>query len=326
MISVVTPNGSSKGVKGGKLDIKWTDTYDPAQVHIYLREGFNNPEVIVTGLNNENEYSWDIPADLASGSYNIEVADASDTTISHISQLFPIEDMNFTVTGGDNDTVVAGEPHTFFWEHNLQHGFLELAYETDPGNWVPIDTVALYEDFKTWTTPSGADYLPSTRVRIKSTLYPDVIEYVDNIIIDENFELAFVTAGGTTTERGTPFELKWDHNLNKGDLLLEYYDTGNWYKIADLPYYETSLEWLPPAGMEAEIQVRVRDTVDTWLSDTISNLSVQAASGSADTKRLVSYTGYNGKNNPTEAIDANGTGLNISTGRKPPSLMICCFM
>ncbi|MEX2345025.1 MAG: Ser-Thr-rich GPI-anchored membrane family protein [Balneolaceae bacterium] len=297
--------------EGEKLVVEWNASYTSGSVKIELVKGFQVIKALDTVAVHQGSYNnytvEDIPSVLDPGTdYKIKISDYSTGLPEAFSPPFEISDDRISSADGGNVTVVAGEPHTFSWENNLRNGLVELAYEKD-GLWMPLDTVGLHIYSHTWTTPSGADYQPSTRIRIRSMADPNVSALIGNITFDEFYELSFTTLNGTSMEREKPFELEWEHNLNRGSLILEYYDSGTWYPVTTLPWDETSYGWTPPPGIGSNIQVRITATAEPGISDAVSNLYVISPGGQGVAERAISFESYNLMNRPTELIDAAGT-------------------
>lgn len=205
-VSVSAPSGGQEYRDGDPVTINWTTHgYDSEYgVDIVLFKDGDADQELYGDTNDDGSASWTVDAATASAagssSFYIKVYELVQPGVrgpeSDISGSFTLKknQLNFITSGPI--TQPAGTDITLNWSDNLP-GTLQLHYEDAGGNWAFIETVGSAETSYDWSTPYGADYISSTRVRIRSTEYPAMTDYVNNISLTKNITVDEPAPGDT---------------------------------------------------------------------------------------------------------------------------------
>ncbi len=178
-LTVTSPNGGEKWIRGTTHTLKWSSTGSPgAYVKIELMKSGVLNKVIVSSTANDGSYSWTIPSTQTLGTdYKIRITSTSKPSITDSSNSnFAIVRGTLTVTSPNGgESWKRGTVHTITWSKSGSTGSYVKIELLKSGVVNRVITSSTANDGSySWTIPStqtlGTDY----KIRITSTSYSSI--------------------------------------------------------------------------------------------------------------------------------------------------------
>lgn len=316
-ITVTSPNGGERWVKGTTHSITWTSSGVFGKVKIQYKKG------IVTGtiadnVSNTGTYSWAIPSSQETRTdYKILITSKDDSTVK--------DESNSTFTIADPDPALAvtspngGETWTAGTTHNITWSAVSIPVNAD----IKIEllkgasvnrTITSTGRNKTysWTVPStqtdGSDY----RVRLTYVSQPSVQDTSDSYFnIDHVVGSITVTSpnGGERWVRGTTQSITWNSSGVGSSVKIEYKKGIVTGTITSSTSNDGNYTWSIPSSMETRNDYKI---IVTSLSDSSVKDESNSTFTIADPDPALSVTSPNGGETWTAGTTHNITWSSVS--------------
>jgi hypothetical protein len=295
-IIVTEPNGGLTYYSGANpLKIYWTSYLSglPSDsIDIYFTSDSGTTwQNIATHVPNSGLYSWPIPA-INSSTCLIRVQSAADSTIYDVSDsVFTIgipKDISVRFPNG-GEVFVADSTENINWVARLttlSHDSVEVLLSIDSGAvWIVISDALENDSLATWTIPeiNSTQCLIKIRSVVDTTIF-DVSDAVFEIAAPQYVGITSPNGGGTYTG-GATIPINWNARLvtRSVDSVDIHYspDAGvTWVLIAANEPNDSTYNWTLPKINSTQCLVRIRNTVDTTLTDISDSVfTIQSTNG-----------------------------------------------
>jgi len=292
-VTLTAPNGSEEWVVGSSQNVTWTKVGAIANVKLEYSTngGTSYPNVIVASTAAAaGAYAWTIP-DAIGTNRRVQVSDASDSTVSDVSNANFTIKAGFTVTspnGGEVWTI--GSPQTLTWTNTGTVANVKLEYSTDGGSTFPNVIAASVTNTGSygWTV---ADAISTTaRFRVS-----DVANASANDMSNANFKIRgalLLTApnGSEAWSINSSQDITWTRTGSIPNVKLEYSTNGfsdelqTYVITASTPADPAPSDnngtyaWTIPDAPGTTNKVRVSDAADATVSDlSNANFSIKGS-------------------------------------------------
>lgn len=277
-ISIIQPNVGESWEAGEIYVIEWTSvSVDSVDIY-YSTDSGSNWELIVESIVSSNgQYSWVVPNNPNITS-RIKIESTSNQSIQDISDVdFTIEGYSLDINspnGGEN--WVSGSNRTIAWTADDNIDIISLDYSTDNGsswNLIQSDLDASLGSYS-WSVPN----IPSTTtlIRVRDPFginndESDAVFTVSGVRIDSPAENEAVISGQS-------FDIEWTSaGVTNVDIAYSTNSGTNWNVIGNgVNAGQSKFPWNVPAIGSSSVQVRVRGSSDSTLSD-LNTISILQA-------------------------------------------------
>ncbi|HOP49712.1 MAG TPA: hypothetical protein PK887_03720 [Ignavibacteriales bacterium] len=251
-IKVISPKSGDIWYGGKSYIISW-DHSTATTFGIYYRMAPSGSwTTINTYINNQKNYTWQIPTNMTTGSYQIKVADYTGIEPEGISGIFQIISPTIKLTSPtENQAIKANTDFNITWEAK-DVNYLKCQYSTDNGSsWSTIfdNQVATATGSYNWKVPNID--APKCIMRLSDASNPDIQFDVPFSIVKPNVTFNAPTQGVIWLS-GTNKTIRWISS-NLQYVRLDYStDGGNsWININSSVFTnnnaETTYSWIVPS-------------------------------------------------------------------------------
>ena len=283
---LTAPNGTEGWQINTTQNVTWTRTGSLLNVKLeYSTNGFADElqtVVIIASTpadpapaDNNGVYGWLIP-DAPSATVKVRVSDASDATVSDISNgNFSIKGSVTMVSPNGGEVWVVGENRNITWTKFGAIANVKLEYSTDGGTTYPVgnlitaSTAAASLSYS-WTVPDAI----STQVRVRIS---DASDATVNDQSDGNFKIRGSIAvgapnGGEIWIVGASQNITWTRTGSFANVKLEYSTNGGTTYpnviTASTTAAPLSFAWTIPDATGTQLRVQASDAADATVVDT----------------------------------------------------------
>ncbi|MBX2976571.1 MAG: hypothetical protein KF721_10580, partial [Ignavibacteriaceae bacterium] len=271
-LRVISPNGGEQLQAGSTRQIYWSSgNITNVRIEYSLNDGNSWNTIVASTPAAAQAYSWTIPQNISSSSARIRITDASNNSITDISDnVFSLSDLVLTSPVG-GEQFQLGKSYNITWTSNSVSGNLRLEYSSDAGvtwNLIAGSVIASLGQYN-WLV-SGVT--PSSQVRIKITS-------VNNpLLVSEgaDFTVSRLTltspVGGEFWSSGTTHSITWNSQLiNNLNIYYSINNGTNWNLIANVPAATASYNWNIPANLNSDdMKIKLSDASNGLVSDSSS--------------------------------------------------------
>lgn len=282
-VEVLQPNGGESWAVGTTHLISWIDDL-PEAVDIKLVNGSTTTDIVsgVTG----STYSWDIPSSQATNThYKVKIVSTLDNSI------YDRSDANFAITASTGTFIeviqpnggeswARGNDYMISWNDDL---FEDVNIKLVKGGVVTDIADNVSGSTYTWSIPSGQAVGGNYKIKIISSLDPNVKDYSD-----ANFSITassgtFVTViqpnGGESWAKGTSHLISWNDDFTEAvDIKLK---RGGTITTIASGVSGSTYTWNIPSSQAtaSNYKVKIYSTLDATIKDySDANFTISATS------------------------------------------------
>ncbi|NUN07635.1 MAG: T9SS type A sorting domain-containing protein [Ignavibacteriaceae bacterium] len=263
-ITVLAPNGGELIQAGTNYSVTWNSTTSVQNVKIeYTTDnGTNWTSIINSTAAAGGNYTWQVPAGLASSSMLVRISDAATALLitDQSDNVFSVSSIQLTAPNG-GEYLAVGSTKQITWNNGPGIANVRLDYSIDNGsNWILIaNNISAGSQNYNWTVPNNSS--SSVRVRISDASNASIYD-----LSDTTLKIGFVTVtapnGGETWQVGRTRNITWNASSNISNVAL-YYSTdagSNWITIeTSFNAAAGSYSWVVPDAVGTIARIRIAD-------------------------------------------------------------------
>lgn len=244
-ITVTQPTSSAEVREKDNLQVGWTSSLVDGDVAIELwRSNGSSYIKRVSNINNDGNYSFEIPTNVNTGSHFIRIEGMNGNPVDE-SETFSIIRNYVAITTTNGTSVPAGDPVNIGWNQNLETGTVRLDYrKVGQSGWTQIDPdEARGSSPYTWNTPD--DLFGEYEVRVRS----NANSWVDDIMTLNLTESIIVTGPGGDGSwlQGEKLTFNWTSNYDFELMDAVLLRDGSSYNVmADNDQNNGTIDWTIP--------------------------------------------------------------------------------
>lgn len=339
-IRITSPNGGEVLEGGSKFTIKWTGsvTFDKIDIEYYNGSKW---VVIVNGTEDDGSYSWTVPKiNTTKARLWIKGWHSSDNATDYTDSTFTIggeaPDINITAPNG-GEILSGGTTYTIRWQSSTTFDKVDIEYFNGT-KWIVIKNGTEDDGAYPWTVPN----ISTTKARLWIKGWSgngNPVDYTDNYFTIGPALPGTITVaspnGGEVWAKSSTENITWTSSGEVGNVKILYSTDGgyrNWTTIVSSTANDGSYAWKLPDILADDCLVKVRDAVNSQISDVSNGLFVIGGppqivlnktrfnfghiknGASPCTQTLFIYNGGSGTLNWTAEADASWINLHPSYG------------